>query len=169
MTIDERIANLEKELAELKEERKKEKTVTRFEPEIDEKYLFVTTIGSPCTVYRTYNADKSLDGGRRKFCNVFRTSSEENLKKYAHDVLRVQNRLMQLHEELCPGCWIDFANCSTKKGFVYFDAAKRAWSYDIYIKFNSCGVPFAADAAVKACEILNAEKFMMGGENDEAD
>lgn len=167
-TIDERIAKLEKELAELKEERKKEKTVTRFEPEFDEKYSFVTAIGSPCTVYWIDNADKSLDSGRRKICNVFRTSSEENLKKYAHDVIRVQNRLMQLHEELCPEYWPDWKPLKTNYHIWYHHGLNK-WVVSGSDYAECHDVNFTDEAAKKACEILNAEKFMMGGGSDEAD
>ena len=166
MTIDERIANLEKELAELKEERKKEKAVTRFEPKQNEDYLFVDRTGE----IKTYYFDKVIpnDKKRKEYNNVFRTSSEENLKKYAHDVLRVQNRLMQLHEELCPD-FLSWDKVYPPKYIVVLNLEKRKWYFDAFSRMSPCIVVFTMEAAEKACEILNAEKFMMGGTGDEAD
>lgn len=155
------IQRLQEHLADIEKTVEQEETVTRFEPEIDEEYSFITTAGNICTVCWRDNGDESLDESRQKICNVFRPTLSDNLNKYVRDVFRVQNRLMQLHEELCPERWIDFGNCSTKKAFVYFDTTRRVWIYDTYIRINCCGVPFTADTAYKACEILNAERFMM--------
>lgn len=161
MTIDERIAKLEKELAELKEEREKEKTVTRFEPEQNEDYLFVDRTGEIGNF--KFDIGSGNDKKRMKYNNVFRITSEANLEKYAHDVIRVQNRLMQLHEELCPDIWMDSYPfpvtlwCNGKK-----------WDFECRNCYPRT-VPFSVDAAEKACEILNAEKFMIGDDEHEVD
>lgn len=163
MTIEERIANLEKELAELKEERKKEKAVTRFEPKKGERYI---TLGGTGTSYKLYYDESAPNICRTNHNNIFRTSSEANLKKYALDVIRVQNRLMQLHEELCPNFWrgsmsdeVCFGESKGKMQWFTVTRDKEAHGF----------VPFTYTAARKACEILNAECFMMGDDEHEAD
>ena len=160
MTIEEKIAHLEAQLKALKKEvdSRGPNRNARYYPELGDEYYYIDYDGQ---IEDTINEGAKSDKLAIGFFNTFDPASHDNLEKYAHDVLRVQNRLMQLHEELCPECWIDFGKCSTERAFVYFDAAKRAWNYDTYISTNCCGVPFAADAAQKACEILNEEKFMI--------
>lgn len=160
MTLEERIAKLEKEfaeqLAELKAAVKQEKPATRFEPKENEYYAFINSMGGVMTTtpFEWLNS-------RTKFNNIFRKSSEDNLKKYSHDVLKVQNRLMQLHEELCPDYWETFNNFNETKYVVYLDEVNRVWCPEACTTRNLCVVHFTHDTAVDACQILNDEKFMM--------
>lgn len=152
MTIEEKIASLEEELAKLKAETKRS---TRFEPKENEYYAFINSLGEAMTT-----TPFALLDSRTKFNNVFRKSSEDNLKKYSHDVLTVQNRLMQLHEELCPA-FLPLADVQMVKYRVVYNLSDKKWTFDSYDIYDACVVPFTSQAAIKAAEILNAEKFMM--------
>lgn len=152
------IQKLQEHLADI-EKAVEQEEVTRFEPEEDEEYLFIDSGNKICKY--TFNKTNSYAKMRADSNNVFRVSSEANLEKYAHDVIRVQNRLMQLHDELCPECWYQYGNSAHE---IYYNRF-CGWS-DARVKPGTAlgYIPFTEVAAYKACEILNNERFMMDEE-----
>lgn len=160
MNTYEKIASLEEELAKLKAETKR---YTRFEPKENEYYAFINSLGQAMTT-----TPFALLDSRTKFNNVFRKSSKDNLKKYSHDVLTVQNRLMQLHEELCPDYWPNWSDNQAKAAVLFYHNDNR-WGRLILHKDECCTVVFTPKAAEEACKILNAEKFLMSVEVSECE
>lgn len=149
--------NLNAALAELKEEAKQKEQVTRFEPGYGESYLYVSRAGD---ILQRCTGNGRCDENIAKNNNIFRTTSEANLEKYAHDVIRVQNRLMQLHEELCPEHFPDWTETSVKYT-LYYSHGFRTWKTHSWRQDNINTVCFTREAAERACIILNTEKFMM--------
>ena len=164
MTRSEIIADIGKTKAEIQrltehladiEKAVEQEEVTRFKPEEGEKYLYVDCFGSPNDDKFTYSISDEII---KKHNNIFRISSYANLKKYALDVIRVQNRLMQLHEELCPNFWRGSMSDEVCLGK---SAGEMQWFTVSRDKEAHGFVPFTYTATRKACEILNNERFMM--------
>jgi hypothetical protein len=87
-------AEIEKLKAELT---KKDKNETVWIPEIYNTYMCIDSFGY---VYSTILEDTSSEKQRIDFNNVYQSNNktQTHLKWYANNVLRVQNKLMQLHE-----------------------------------------------------------------------
>lgn len=96
-------AEIEKLKAELT---KKDKNETVWIPEIYNTYMCIDSFGY---VYSTILEDTSSEKQRIDFNNVYQSNNktQTHLKWYANNVLRVQNKLMQLHELLCPDYFPD--------------------------------------------------------------
>ena len=94
--------------------------------------------------------------------NVFRVmkDTDKHLEWYRNNVLRVQNKLMQLHELLCPDYFPDWED-DERKCYIYYCRKKNEWRCDNIQYMKEFIVYFNAKTAEKACEILNREKFMM--------
>ena len=166
MTPEERIVELENnckamtaELKKLKAELAK-KNETVWMPQNGELYTYITSEGSAATT--TYYDDSVLDNYTMNFNNMYHQNNEtkKHLEWYRDNVLRVQNKLMQLHELLCPDCFPDWDTCK-EIWTIYYDNVYKCFSYNLQCSCNWFAVCFTREAAEKACEILNREKFMM--------
>lgn len=155
MTVEEKIANLQAQLDELKSEvNKREKTLHK-----GDIYYAVSSYG----YVDTYNyRDDELDQKFINCNNIFDSSpnAEEHLQWYIENVIKVQNRLMQLHEQLCPDYFPDWKSNNTKYN-LYFDFNAHKWRCWESVYYNRFAVYFTEEAAKAAADILNAEKFMM--------
>ena len=160
MTLEEKISQLETELAKVKAELA-EKKQSVWVPEYNQEFYYLNETGFPQvnTFKKTMN-----DSLLRTNNNVFKCdkSTFNHLAWYNDNVIKVQNKLMQLHELLCPDYFPDWNNGHEDKYSVYFDNNQRIWRSCINVISNPLTVVFTYEAAVKACEILNAEKFMIG-------
>lgn len=160
MTLEEKISQLETELAKVKAELAERKQSVWL-PEKNQEYCFVTGTGYPeRQTYRGILYDISL----QKNNNVFKYDNPtfKHLAWYNDNVLKVQNKLMQLHELLCPDYFPDRNDSGQRKFYVYYDAKDKSWNFN-YVHFMNLSVVYFTEAAAeRACEILNAEKFMMG-------
>lgn len=166
MTTEERIAELETnckamtaELKKLKAELAK-KNETVWIPEFGDSYMYIDTTGYICS---TMSEDKALDKYRIDFNNVYYSSNKtrEHLKWYCDNVLRIQNKLMQLHELLCPDYFPDWWDEDECKWWVCYNNKNKCFRCIPCYIYNHFVVYFTEEAAEKACEILNREKFMM--------
>lgn len=160
MTLEEKISQLETELAKVKAELAERKQSVWL-PEKNQEYCFVTGTGYPeRQTYRGILYDISL----QKNNNVFKYDNPtfKHLAWYNDNVLKVQNKLMQLHEMLCPDYFPDWNNDHEDKYSIFFDNNQRIWRHSLCVIANPLTVVFAYETAEKVCEILNAEKFMMG-------
>lgn len=168
MTTEEKIAELETnckamttEIEKLKAElTKKDKNETVWIPEIHNTYMCIDSLGD---VYSTISEGMSSEKQRIDFNNVYHSNNttQEHLKWYINNVLRVQNKLMQLHELLCPDYFPDWENINKYKFYLYYNYDANTWDYDSWYIYCDYVVYFTKEAAEKACEILNREKFMM--------
>ena len=170
MTTEEKITQLEtnckamtEELEKLKAELAK-KNETVWIPDYNESYMYIDPQGEVVDTYSL--GDNPLDNHRIDFNNAYHSSiiTREHLKWYANNVLRVQNKLMQLHELLCPDYFPDWEDANKRKLFLYYNYDNNDWEYGSWSTYCDYVVYFTKEAAEKACEILNREKFMM--END---
>lgn len=167
MTPEEKIAELENnckvmtaEIEKLKAElAEKNENETVWLPEIHNTYMCIDSFGY---VYSTILEDMSSEKQRIDFNNAYHSNNttREHLKWYANNVLRVQNKLMQLHELLCPDYFPNWGD-DKSKFYLYYNYKYNAWEYDSQCTYCDCVVYFTIEAAEKACEILNREKFMM--------
>ena len=166
MTPEERIAELEAnckamtaEIEKLKAELA-EKNETVWTPKFDDSYMYIDSFG--CT-YATYLENMSLEKQRIDFNNVYQLNDKtrEHLKWYVNNVLRVQNKLMQLHELLCPDYFPDWNNNTDNKWYVSYNYKIHRFRYSSCSFTSTIIIYFTEEAAEKACEILNREKFMM--------
>lgn len=167
MTVEEKILELENnckvitaEIDKLKAELA-EKNETVWEPKHSDPYYYVGTAGR---VNSDTWVDDICDKERAKFNNVYQLNNEtqKHLTWYRDNVLRVQNRLMQLHELLCPDYFPDWENKEAKFFLCYsYGYGKNRWNYERMCSIYNCVVCFDKEAAEKACKILNREKFMM--------
>lgn len=167
MTTEEKIAELETnckvmtaEIEKLKAELA-EKNETVWIPEFGNSYMYIDPSGDVISTFsRDYNA---LDNRIINFNNAYHSNNttREHLKWYANNVLRVQNKLMQLHELLCPDYFPDWKNSNEPKFYLCYDYISNAWDYSSWSICRGYVVYFTGKAAKKACEILNREKFMM--------
>lgn len=168
MTTEEKIAQLEtnckamtEELEKLKAELAK-KNETVWIPECDDSYMYIDPSGDVISTFS--RGDNALDNHRIAFNNVYHSNNttQEHLKWYANNVLRIQNKLMQLHELLCPDYFPDWSTCEDK-WVIYYDRDWKLFTYTHLYCIDYLGIYFTEEAAEKACEILNREKFMMKG------
>ena len=169
MTTEEKIAELETnckvmtaEIEKLKAELvKKDKNETVWIPETGDLYAYVTSDGivAKNTIYCD---DSVLDSDRTNFNNIYHSDdkTKEHLEWYRDNVLRVQNKLMQLHELLCPDYFPDWGDGDEPKFYLY-NYKRNAWECSSRLAYCDHVVYFTQEAAKKACEILNREKFMM--------
>lgn len=169
MTTEEKIAELETNCKAMTEEIEKlkaelaEKNKPVWIPEIDDSYMCIDSAGGVMdTFFRDNNA---LDNHRIDFNNAYHSNNttREHLKLYANNVLRVQNKLMQLHELLCPDYFPNWENKNEFKFYLYYNYDTDKWYYNCWYTKRDYVVYFNRKAAEKACEILNREKFMMKG------
>lgn len=167
MTPEERIVELEtnckaitEEIEKLKAELvKKDKNETVWIPEIHNTYMCIDSFGY---VYSTILEDMSSEKQRIDFNNAYHSNDKTkvHLEWYRDNVLRVQNKLMQLHELLCPDYFPDW-NHHNKHWFIFYDNIHKCFYYSYNYEIIRLTVYFTEEAAIKACEILNREKFMM--------
>ena len=171
MTTEERIAELENNCKAMAEEIEKlkselaEKNETVWTPKFGNPYMYIDTTGYICS---TISDDKALDKYRIAFNNAYPSSdkTQKHLEWYCDNVLFVQNKLMQLHELLCPDYFPDWENNNESKFYLCYNYGTDIWYYDYQYRESNYVVYFTEEAAEKACEILNREKFMMEGEQD---
>lgn len=168
MTPEEKIVELENnckamtaEIEKLKAELA-EKNETAWVPKIGDLYAYVTSDGIVAKNTTYYN-DNTLDSDRIDFNNAYPSSdkTQKHLEWYCDNVLFVQNKLMQLHELLCPDYFPDWEDDDKLKFSLYYNYRRNVWEYDSCWAYCNCVVYFPPEAAEKACEILNREKFMM--------
>lgn len=156
--VKETCAKLEEQIAELKcAVNAQENTKSVYVPEEGDSYAFVDNDG---TVNYTVNTGGRVDLQMLSFGNVFPETDniKEHLTKYSTNVLRVQNKLMQLHELLCPDYFPDWQNGDEQKfGLAY--SCDRGWITHYSYYGDSCVVRFTEKAAQEACVILNREQF----------
>lgn len=133
-------------------------------PEDGQSFSYLDSLGSPQKNIFTNTMNDNL---LQKNNNVFKCnpSTYNHLVWYNDNVIKVQNRLMQLHELICPDYFPDWNNHCESKFVVYYDTSSKKWFWDAYHSMNMQVVMFTKEAAEKACEILNAEKFMIGDDN----
>ena len=164
--LEQRIAELETRNKELTDEltalkaEVTERKQSVWLPEKNQEYCFVAGTGYPeRQIYRGILYDISL----QKNNNVFKYDNLtfKHLAWYNDNVLKVQNKLMQLHELLCPDYFPDWNNHCESKFVIYYDTSTKQWFWDTYNSMNMQVVMFTKEATERACEILNAEKFMM--------
>lgn len=168
MTPEERIAELETNYKAMSAEIEKfkaelaEKNETVWIPKCDDSYMYIDTTGCICS---TMLEDNTLNNYKYRidFNNVYHSNNttREHLKWYSENVLRVQNKLMQLHELLCPDYFPDWENNNEPKFYLCYNYGTDKWYYDYQYRECNYMVYFTAEAAEKACKILNQEKFMM--------
>lgn len=167
MTTEEKITELEANCKVMTEEIEKlkaelaETQETIWTPKIGEEYLHLATDG----IVSTETNDKTAyDTGVLNMNGVFRVmkDTDKHLEWYANNVLRVQNKLMQLHELLCPDCFPDW-DTGKETWTIYYDNTYKCFSYTLQCSCNWFAVCFTREAAEKACEILNKEILMMKG------
>lgn len=166
MTTEEKIAQLENNCKAMTAEIEKikaelaEKNETVWTPECDDSYMYIDSSGDVISTFS--HGDNALDNHRIDFNNAYYSSNttREHLKWYTNNVLRVQNKLMQLHELLCPDYFPDW-NTREDKWTVNYDTDFKCFSCNPSCRISCLVVYFTKEAAEKACEILNREKFMM--------
>lgn len=160
MTLEEKIIQLETELKKVKAELAESKR-TVWKPKYGDSFYYASNDGN---ISGRIFSGCMLDNRLIDMNNIFKctTEIEQHLKWYNDNVLRVQNRLMQLHELLCPDYFPDWDDSGQRKFNVYYDAKDKSWNFN-YVHFTNLSVVYFTESAAKrACEILNAEKFMMG-------
>ncbi len=172
MTTEERIAKLEAKCRAMTAEIEKlkaeltEKNETVWIPKYDDSYMYIDPSGDVIDTFS--RGDNALDNHRIDFNNAYHSSiaTRDHLKWYCDNVLFVQNKLMQLHELLCPDYFPDWENINKYKFYLYYNYDNNTWNYDSWSIYCDYVVYFTKEAAEKACEILNREKFMTKGEQD---
>lgn len=146
MTTEEKIAELEAnckamtaEIEKLKAELA-EKNETVWMPEHHDSYRYINSQGDVANTH--FLGDNTLDNLRIDFNNVYSFSNKtrEHLKWYSSNVLRVQNKLMQLHELLCPDYFPDWKNTNEFKFSWSGSVVMNHISFDVIIALAS-GVP----------------------------
>lgn len=163
MTLEEKISQLETELAKVKAELAERKQSVWL-PGDSQKFYYLTGTGFPQEDIFANTLDDNLFKTNN---NVFKCdkSTFNHLAWYNDNVIKVQNKLMQLHELLCPDYFPDWSNHCESKFVIYYDTSSKKWFWDAYHSMNMQVVMFTKEAAERACEILNAEKFMIGDDN----
>lgn len=169
MTTEEKIAELEtnckamtEEIEKLKAElAEKDKNETVWLPKSGDDYSYIQGNGN--ISISLYSSISFYDLGLINMNAAFKsdTETQKHLRWYRDNVLRVQNKLMQLHELLCPDYFPDWKGTNKHKFFLYYNYNNNNWEYDGGSIFCDYVVYFNRKAAEKACEILNREKFMM--------
>ena len=130
-------------------------------PEDGQSFSYLDSLGSPQKNIFTNTMNDNL---LQKNNNVFKCnpSTYNHLVWYNDNVIKVQNRLMQLHELICPDYFPDWNNDHEDKYSIFFDNNQRIWRHSLSVVANPLTVVFTYEATEKACEILNVEKFMIG-------
>lgn len=160
MTLEEKISQLEAELAKVKAELA-ERNNSIWLPEDGQEYYRLTGSGMVSKhIFTNILSDNLLKLNNNVF--KYNQSTFNHLAWYNDNVIKVQNRLMQLHELLCPDYFPDWNNHDENKFTIHYDTSNKIWFRDAYVSMNMQTVMFNKEASEKACEILNAEKFMMG-------
>ena len=160
MTLEEKIAQLETELEKVKAELA-ERNQSVWLPGDSQNFYYLTETGFPQENIFTNTMNDNL---LRTNNNVFKCdkSTFNHLAWYNDNVIKVQNKLMQLHELLCPDFFPVWEGVYNWKYYIYFDTETKHWNCE-NIRFTNLQVVwFTKEAAKRACEILNTEKFMMG-------
>lgn len=166
-TTEEKIAELEanckamtEELEKLKAELAEKNCEKVWKPEYYDTYAYLNSMGNAMT--SSFVEGNQTDIQRIALNNVYHLHNEtkEHLEWYSNNVLRVQNKLMQLHELLCPNYFSDW-DTNKDKWIIYYDNTNKCFSCTLRYDNNFFVVCFTREAAEKACEILNREKFMM--------
>ena len=166
-SLEQRIAELEfrnkeltDELTALKAELV-EKKQSVWLPRDSQEFYYLTATGFP---QKTIFKNTLNDGCLITNNNVFKCDKPtfNHLAWYNDNVLKVQNKLMQLHELLCPDYFPDWNNDHEDKYSIYLDNNRKIWRHSINVIANPLTVVFTYEAAERVCEILNLEKFMMG-------
>ncbi len=168
MTTEEKIAELEtnckamtEEIEKLKAElAEKDKNETVWLPKSGDDYSYIQGNGN--ISISLYSSISFYDLGLINMNAAFKpdTETQKHLRWYRDNVLRVQNKLMQLHELLCPDYFPDWED-DERKYYIYYHYKKNEWCCDNIQYMKEFVVYFNAKAAKKACEILNREKFMV--------
>ena len=174
MMIEEKIAELETNCKAMTDEVEKlkaelaEKNETVWIPKNKEDFLCVYARGSVVT--ETYYDTSTFGNDMLRMNDVFKPtrSVKKHLGWYRDNVLRIQNKLMQLHELLCPDYFPDWST-SEDKWLVYYDNEDKCFICNPWYICNCFVVCFTKEAAEKACEILNREKFMVGQKEGKTD
>lgn len=168
MTTEEKISKLEADRKAMAAEIEKlkaelaEKNETVWMPEYHDSYMYINSQGDVADTY--FLEDNTLDNLRIDFNNVYSLSNatRDHLKWYRDNVLRIQNKLMQLHELLCPDYFPDWNNNTDNKWYVSYNYKIHRFRYSSCSFTSTIIIYFTEEAAEKACEILNKEKFMIG-------
>lgn len=168
MTTEEKIKELENscrtamaEIERLKTElAEKNENKTVWLPNNGDEYTYINEMG---LVGYTLYLPTMIDKRRKSSNNIYHSDNktEERLKWYCDNVFRVQNKLMQLHELLCPDYFPDWKNSDEPKYYLVYSTKGNEWTYTYLYIISSFVVYFTEESAQKACEILNREKFMM--------
>lgn len=160
MTLEEKISQLEAELEKVKAELAEGKKVnSKWIPDDGEEYAYITDDGYIGNrLYENCNKDNYYINMNNIF--PYNDISCKNLQKYKNNVIKIQNRFMQLHELLCPDYFPDWDN--SKKESWYLGIYEGSWHRYWTTRCDIFTVYFTEEAAKRVCEILNAEKFMMG-------
>ena len=152
MTLEEKISQLETELAKVKAELVGKKQSVWL-PEDGQSFSYLDSLGSPQkNIFTNTMSDNLL----QKNNNVFKydPSTCNHLVWYHDNVIKVQNRLMQLRELLCPDYFPDWNNHYESKFVIYYDTSSKKWFWDAYHSMNMQVVMFTKEAAERACETL---------------
>lgn len=160
MTLEEKIAQLETELEKVKAELA-ERNQSVWLPGDSQNFYYLTETGFP---QENIFANTLNDNLLRKNNNVFKCdkSTFNHLAWYNDNVIKIQNKLMQLHELLCPDFFPDWDDIYDSAFTMYYFKRGAIWGCKNCNPNRIPSVYFTKEAAEKACEILNAEKFMMG-------
>lgn len=164
---EEKISKFEAKIKEMMAEVEKLKTELAekncekvWKPEYYDTYVYLNSMGNAMT--SSFVEGNQTDIQRIALNNVYHLNNEtkEHLEWYSDNVLRVQNKLMQLHELLCPDYFPDWVS-NKDKWIIYYDNTNKCFSCTLRYDCNFFVVCFTREAAEKACEILNKEKLMM--------
>lgn len=166
MTTEEKIEELEANCKAMTDEIEKlkaelaEKNETVWIPKNKEDFLCVYARGSVIT--ETYYDTSTFGNDMLNMNDVFKPtrSVKKHLEWYRDNVLRVQNKLMQFHELLCPDYSPDW-DTGKGKWAISYDSEHKCFSCAPWYCMNYFIVYFTKEAAEKACEILNRENFIM--------
>ena len=162
--LEEKILALEEELKELKEELIKRKQSMLSEGNT---VCYVQGDGDIQTA-GYFSLNNAYHYALFNNYNVFKKDpkTKTHLEWYRDNVIKVHNRLMQLHEQFCPNYFPDWKNSSSAKYTVCFSTASNRWIVDFYFNTNYFSIYFPSEEiAQTVSEILNEEKFMFKEEN----
>lgn len=156
MTINERIAELEakqevitKEIAELKEEAKRESIKISYQTGDD--FCYFSGHG------HVYSDTVFLNSFKEywKFHNVFPDKYSDKVQRFCDHVIKINNLLMQYKLALCPDYEPNWEFCTSAKYYIVYDTAHKQWekSYDYYVQPFT--VYFDKESAQRVADDLN--------------
>lgn len=150
--IMEKISELEQQIAELKEAAQKQGEPKAWEPDVEEKYWYISEwLSATSTKFCNGNFDNRLI----KSNNCFRTKerSEEVAKK-----IRMLLKLERYHDMFCPDYVPDWSS-DDEKYVLGYDEVGKQWDYDMFfISGGAAQVYFdSKETAQKVCDLLNGE------------